>query len=145
MNAAEQAYTPDLACKIAQTALTFKHEFPDAGVDFAPWLRDPDTQSSIDPNSIDLSFYFPRCKPDCQSRCVLVEIRFSGKLPNGTARMVGIEITSFDGRGQKWRFSTVGEWGFSGREIPTPCDRERLKRFCRSTFKLFQISVEPKQ
>ncbi|MEO0948944.1 MAG: hypothetical protein AAFY11_12525 [Cyanobacteria bacterium J06641_5] len=138
MNAAEQAYTPALASKIAQIALGFQEEFPDAEADLTPWLQDTDTRARVDPDSVDFGFHFPGRKPDCQSRSILVEIRFSDALLVRAARIIGIEISGYDHRGQQWRLSTVGDWNCGGENLPTPYAQERLKRFCQVAFKLFQ-------
>jgi len=140
MNAVEQAHTPDLASKIAQIAIIFQDEFPDAKVDLAPWLQDTDTRKSVDPDSIDLSFNFPGRKPDCQSRSILVQVRFSDTLLVCTTQIIGIEISGYDHQGQQWRLSTVGAWNCEGKNIPSPYAQTRLKRFCQTIFKLFQKS-----
>ena len=141
MNAAEQAHTPDLACKIAQVALIFRHEFPDAKADLSPWLRDPATQQNVDPDSIDVGFNFPGRKPDCQCRSILVQIRFSDTLLTFNAQIIGIEISGHDHVGQQWRLSTVGDWTCAGKNSPTPYAQDRLKRFCQMVFNVFQDST----
>ncbi|MEM9218636.1 MAG: hypothetical protein AAGD25_30385 [Cyanobacteria bacterium P01_F01_bin.150] len=138
MNASEQARTPELAGKIAQITLLFKQEFADAKVDLSPWLHDPDTQNTVDPDSIDLSFNFPGRKPNCQSRSILAQIRFSDTLLIRTSQIIGLELSGHDHIGQQWRLSTVGKWRCEGKSLPTPYAQQCLKRFCQNVFYLFR-------
>ena len=138
MNASEQAHTPELACKIAQITLLFQQEFADAKPDLSPWLRDPDTQDTVDPDSIDINFNFPGRKPNCQSRSILAQIRFSETLMYCTAQIIGIELSGHDHIGQQWRLSTVGHWPCEGKALPTPYAQDRLRTFCGNTFQLFR-------
>ena len=143
MNALEQAYTPDLACKIAQIASLFQRQFPDATVDLAPWLQDDETQSTLDPDSIDLSFNFPRRKAECQSRSILVQIRFSDALLSSSSHIIGIDISGYDCRGQQWRLSTVDTWSCGGKTVPTHRAQQQLKQFCQTIFQLFHQRFLP--
>ncbi|MEM1367571.1 MAG: hypothetical protein AAGG02_06020 [Cyanobacteria bacterium P01_H01_bin.15] len=143
MNAVEQARTPELAGKIAHLAYLFQREFPDASVDFSPWLSDEEAQKFLDPHSIDLSFNFPRRKSDCQSRSILVQIRFSDALLSSSAQILGIELSGYDCQGQQWRLSTVDAWSCGGPSTPTPRAEQRLKQFCQSIFRLYKKPFSP--
>jgi hypothetical protein len=137
VNAAQQATDIALATKIASVVSLFRSEFPDAKVDLKPWARDRDTQESVDPDSIDLSFHFPGWSPQWQSRSVLVQIRFDRDKIESTYNLIGLEIAGFDTWGKKWRLSTINNWEFEGERRPNPETADKLKQFCRQIFELF--------
>ena len=79
MNATSQAITPELASKIAHLAFLFRAEFSGSTVDLSPWLTDEQTQSQLDPHSIDLSFYLPQNLRVLACQCVLNYALCKGK------------------------------------------------------------------
>lgn len=135
MNAAEQAKDLELTTKIAAIANLFKVEFPDAKADLTPWRSDPNTQEWVDPDSIDLGFHFPGWSPRLQGRSILVLVRFHGEREE--RRLIGVEVASFNHRGEAWRFSTVDRWHIEGPDLPYGDVTEKLKVFCRQIFELF--------
>lgn len=137
MNAAEQARNIELASKIAAVVNLFKLEFPDIRVDLKPWMNDPDTRELVDPDSIDIGFHFPGRSRLMQSRSILIQIRFYDDPVDGIRRAIGVEAAGYDHTGQQWRFSTVEQWIFAGVTEPKPEYAEKLKRFCRHIFELF--------
>ena len=54
MNASEKAVRLGLVSKIATIVNLFQAKFAGASVDLTPWLDDPITRATIDPDSIDL-------------------------------------------------------------------------------------------
>lgn len=137
MNASDQAKSVNLASKIAAVVSQFKAEFPDARADLKPWANDQDTLDLVDPNSIDIGFHFPGFSRRFQSRSILVQIRFHTDPLAKTHRAVGTEIAGFDHRGKQWRLSTVCTWQVEGDNIPQPDVQEKLRRFCRAVYDLF--------
>ncbi|NET53154.1 MAG: hypothetical protein F6K09_32150 [Merismopedia sp. SIO2A8] len=151
MNAAEQAKSVDTASKIAAVVNHFKTEFPDAKADLKPWANDRDTRDLVDPDSIDIGFHLPGFSHRVKSRSILVQIRlyydYEGNDPeplssdntfnNPRCRAIGTEIAGFDHRGKQWQLSTVDQWQVEGNVSPDPDVQERLRRFCRHVFELF--------
>ena len=161
MNAAEQAKSVDTASKIAAVVNHFKAEFPDAKADLKPWANDRDTRELVDPDSIDIGFHLPGFSHRFQSRSILVQIRLHQDQdetinPDGLnqstfafdgppRRAIGTEIAGFDHRGKQWQLSTVACWQVEGNVSPESEIQEKLKRFCRHVFELFNgpQSVSP--
>lgn len=139
MNAQEQAIGVNQATKIAGIVTLFKQEFPDVRVDLKPWCNDLQTQQWADPDSIDLGFHLPGWSPRFQSRSMLVQIRFhhDWTQENSPSRLIGIDILGFNHSGQTWRFSTIDSWQCLGEKTPAPEIVDRLKRFSRHIFELF--------
>ena len=134
-NAASQASTLEITSKIAHIAVLFRAEFPDAGVDLNPWLTDQQTQRLLDPNSIDLSFYFPKGNVGLGCACVLMQVRFSENLQLPTRRLIKIEANGFDCGKQQWQFSTEDR-KFAG---VSPPDTERQSRFRHLIDRIFLL------
>jgi len=137
VNASEQAKSVDLASKIAAIVSQFKAEFPDAKADLKPWANDQDTLELVDPHSIDIGFHLPGFSRRFQSRSILVQIRFHTDPLIATRRAIGTEIAGFDHRGKQWQLSTVVDWQVEGENTPQPEIQEKLRRFCRTTYDLF--------
>ncbi len=137
MNATEQARNIELAVKIASVVNLFKSEFPDGKADLKPWHNDPETLGLVDPDSIDIGFHFPGWSRKLQSRSILVQIRFYQDPITKEKRAIGVESAGFDSRGQQWRLSTVENWNIEGQVKPIPEITEKLKRFCRQIFEIF--------
>ncbi|MDA0672498.1 MAG: hypothetical protein O3C67_02170 [Cyanobacteria bacterium] len=137
MNAAEQATSIEFASKIATVVRLFKTEFPDLRVDLKPWANDQDTQSQVDPDSIDLGFHFPGVSRRFQCRSLLVQIRFCPGERRGEKRVIGLEVAGFDHRGKQWNLSTIHRWGFTGNLAPDSSVGDRLKQCCRQVFEVF--------
>ena len=153
MNAAEQAKSVDTASKIAAVVNHFKAEFPDAKADLKPWVNDQDTRELVDPDSIDIGFHLPGFSHRFQSRSILVQIRLhqdqeaiadqiktdpaNSGLGQPRRRAIGTDIAGFDHRGKCWQLSTVARWQVEGNTSPESEVQEKLKRFCRHVFELF--------
>ncbi|MEL7038323.1 MAG: hypothetical protein AAFO04_22305 [Cyanobacteria bacterium J06592_8] len=138
MNASEQANSIEVLSKIATIVNLFTSEFPDASVEFSPWVKNAETAKFEDPNSIDLAFYFQRRNFSCQSCCILMQIR----LPEATeanSRPVGIELSGHDYMGQRWRFDTNRKWEFWGTILPLPNAEQKLKQVCMIILQLFDL------
>lgn len=141
MNAAEQARGLEATTKIAAVVNLFKAEFPDAKADFKPWRNDPETQEWIDPHSIDLGFHFPGWSRQLQSNSILVQIRFYQDSTETLQSLIGLETAGFNHQGLAWRLSTVDDWQFFGKSLPTEDCKEKLKNFCRQVFILFKSGI----
>ena len=127
MNAAEQVTSPEVASKLAAMVNLFKAYFPNVNANLQPWTNDPETQSLVDPDSIDLGFNLPAGN-------TLFQLRFQ------QTRLIGIEAICFGLFGtQRWRFSTVG-WNFLGTTLPPPGFQQTLKQVCAEVFVLFNGS-----
>lgn len=137
MNAVSHAITLELTSKIAHLAILFRAEFPNATVDLSPWLTDQGTQSYLDPNSIDLSFFFPKRNIGLECQCVLMLVHFSEELLLPTCQLSTIEASGFDQQQQQWQFSTAdGE--FTGLILPSREHQCRFKHLVNRIFELFQ-------
>jgi len=137
VNASQQATSIEVASKIAAVVNLFKSEFADARADLKPWQNDPDTKELVDPDSIDIGFHFPGWSRRFQCRSMLVQIRFYQDPVESSRRAIGMEIAGFNHQGLAWRFSTVENWSIVGEYQPVPEVGEKLKRFCRQVFELF--------
>ena len=60
MNASEKAISLGFVSKIATIVNLFQSKFSGATADLTPWLDDPMTRATLDTDSIDLGFHFPR-------------------------------------------------------------------------------------
>lgn len=141
MNASEQAKSLNIASKIATIVNLFKSEFPDAKADLQPWSKDADTQSLVDPDSIDIGFHFPGWSPRLQSRSILVQIRFYQETVTDEFKLIGLETVGFNHQGQAWRLSTIANWQLEGSYLPVPEITNKLKNFSRQVFLLFNSSL----
>lgn len=137
MNASEQATNLELASKIATVVNLFKFEFPDAKSDLKPWKNDPETRELVDPDSIDIGFHFPGISKSWRSRSVLIQIRFYQDPINNLRRAIGVEVAGFDHRGEAWRLSTVENWSFVGKSVPSDEVGDKLKQVCRNILEVF--------
>ena len=125
MNAAEKANSLETAAKIATVVNLFQREFPGVKANLKPWANDLETLEHTDPDSIDLGFNFAPGK-------TLVQLRFSGE------RLIGIEAVCFGlFNNQRWKFSTIADWRFSGNTPPLNGFFQKFKGVCRDTFDLF--------
>lgn len=140
MNAAEQAQGLFITSKIAAVVNLFKAQFPDAKADLTPWHMDPQTQSQVDPHSIDIGFHLPGWSPRYQSRSILVQIRFHPDPLAEVPKIIGIETVGINHQGQAWRLSTVDNWQVVGQYLPAQDIGEKLRQFTRQAFELFQTN-----
>lgn len=140
MNAAEQAQGLVMTSKIAAVVNLFKVFFPDARADLTPWRTDANTQSQVDPDSIDIGFHLPGWSPRYQSRSILVQIRFHPDPAANQPKLIGIETVGINHQGQAWRLSTVDNWQVVGHYLPAQDIGEKLRQFTRQAFELFQAN-----
>lgn len=127
MNAATQAFTIELASKIANLASLFRTEFPGVRVDLSPWHYEPQTQAHLDPHSIDLSFFFSSYCIGMGCYCVLMQVHFSESLRQPTCELREIEVHAFDRRRLKrWQFSSEYSL-FEGMSLPDLDYQERFR------------------
>lgn len=141
MNAAKQAKSIELLEKITNLGVIFRTEFSEANADFKPWLSDARTQNMADPNSIDISFSFPGEHSGFHCGCILIQVRFSKALLAPNCRMIGIEASGYNHQGKQWRFSTIGDWQFEGKNQPISFCQEKFRRFARQVFILFKHPI----
>lgn len=138
MNAAKQAQSIELISKIANLGVIFRTEFIQAIPNFNPWLSDPKTQSMTDPNSIDISFSFPKQHCAFHRQSILIQIRFSEALLAPNCQIIGIEAIGYNHQCKQWHFSTIGNWQFEGVNQPISFCQEKLRRFTKQVFILFK-------
>jgi hypothetical protein len=139
MNASEKAVSIGFVSKIAAIVNLFQSKFTNATVDLTPWLNDPMTNATIDPDSIDLGFHFPRSSrthPECT---LLLQIRLQPERDKQD-RVVGVEISSHNLCGCLWEFSTVANWQFSGTTGLSPEYQSQIKSFCEDVLGMFQTN-----
>ncbi|NEQ98858.1 MAG: hypothetical protein F6K30_19415, partial [Cyanothece sp. SIO2G6] len=100
----------------------------------------------VDPDSIDIGFHLPGFSHRFQSRSILVQIRLCGDReltaqpdPDNAldSRAIGTEIAGFDHRGKQWQLSTIDRWQVEGNASPSSDIQDKLRRFCRHVFELF--------
>ncbi|MEB3231826.1 MAG: hypothetical protein VKJ64_12510, partial [Leptolyngbyaceae bacterium] len=105
-----------------------------------------DTRELVDPDSIDIGFHLPGFSHRFQSRSILVQIRLCSDReltpptnPNLVLdlRAIGTEIAGFDHRGKQWQLSTIDRWQVEGNASPSSEIQDKLRRFCRHVFELF--------
>lgn len=141
MNASAQALSVGVVSKIANISNIFQAQYPATLVDFSPWVIDEKTQKEFDPNSLDLSFSFPRWETGLNCGCVLMQIYFFGELQSSKRILNKIKLTGHDYRGQNWRFSTHADWKFSGLCVPSSTDQQKLKLLVSELHILFGAPV----
>ncbi|MBD2462762.1 hypothetical protein H6G89_17110 [Oscillatoria sp. FACHB-1407] len=141
MNAAEQALGLEATTKIAAVVNLFKAQFPDVKADLKPWVNDPDIQDLVDPDSIDIGFHLPGWSRLCQSRSILVQIRFYTDPVTDLRRAIGVEAAGFTHLGEQWRLSTIESWQFVGNTQPVDEVKEKLKLVCRQIVELFNSAA----
>ncbi|WP_310481044.1 hypothetical protein [Chamaesiphon sp. VAR_48_metabat_403] len=137
MNASEKAVSIGFVSKIATIVNLFQSKFTDATVDLTPWLDDPMTRATIDPDSIDLGFHFPRRDRTHSDYTLLLQIRLQSERDKHD-RVVGLEISSHSLCGCLWEFSTVADWRFSGSTGLSPEYQAQIKSFCQDVLGVFQ-------
>jgi hypothetical protein len=142
VNAAEQANSVEKVSKIAAVVNVFRSEFSEASVDLSPWVKSAETEKFDDPDSIDLSFHFPRRSFTCQSQIILMQIRLPSAVEANPQRVLGIELSGHDGTGQQWRFATTGHWEFWGLTPPLPDAKRKLRQVCLQILQLFNLAPE---
>jgi hypothetical protein len=136
MNASEKAISIGFVSKIATIVNIFHSKFTDATVDLTPWLDDPMTRATIDPDSIDLGFHFPRRSRSHSDCTLLLQILLQSE-DNNQHRVVGVEISSHNLCGCLWEFSTVAG-RFSGTTGISPEYQAQIKSFCQDVLGIFQ-------
>lgn len=137
MNAFEQAKSLIMISKIEAISYLFKSEFPDILADLKPWSKNTETKKFEDTNSIDIGFHFSQLNFPCQCRSILVQVRLDRQEKNKEFKLIGIELSGYETSHQLWKFSTIGNWQFSGDFPPTIRTQEKLKQVCYQIIKLF--------
>ncbi|MCL2934852.1 MAG: hypothetical protein MGG11_22160 [Trichodesmium sp. MAG_R03] len=137
MNATSQAITPELASKIAHLAFLFRSEFSGSTVDLSPWLTDEQTQSQLDPYSIDMSFYLPKHLKVLACQYVLMQVHFSEYLFLPTCQLQTIDVCGYMFTKQQWQFSTE-DWTFVGLSTPKIKCQVQFKNLINHIFQLFK-------
>jgi hypothetical protein len=144
MNASEKAISLGFVSKIATIVNLFQSKFADATPDLTPWLDDPMTRATLDPDSIDLGFHFPRQNSTKAHYTMLLQIRLQPDRGNNDYlsenlrdRVVGLEISSHSLCGCLWEFSTVGNWQFCGSTGLSPEYQAQIKSFCQDVLSVF--------
>jgi hypothetical protein len=144
MNAAEKAISLGFVSKIATIVNLFQSKFADATPDLTPWLDDPMTRATLDPDSIDLGFHFPRQNSTKSHYTMLLQIRLQPDRGNNDYlsetlrdRVVGLEISSHSLGGCLWEFSTVGNGQFCGSTGLSPEYQAQIKSFCQDVLSIF--------
>ncbi|NER04640.1 MAG: hypothetical protein F6K17_19510 [Okeania sp. SIO3C4] len=137
MNATSQAITPKLASKIAHLAFLFRSEFSGSTVDLSPWLTDEETQSQLDPHSIDMSFYLPKHLGVLACQCVLIQVHFSENLLLPTSQLRTVHACGYMFTEQQWQFSTEN-WTFVGLATPKIEHQVQFKNLINRIFELFK-------
>ncbi|GEM_PF-125794 len=136
MNASEKAASLGFVSKIATIVNLFQAKFTGAIVDLTPWLDDPMTRATLDPDSIDLGFHFPRIGRTNSRHTLLLQIRLQPEWGK-TDKVVGLEISSHSSCGCLWEFSTVGNWQFVGTTGLSPEYQAQIKSFCQDVLGVF--------
>jgi hypothetical protein len=140
MNASEQARSVELAQAIASVVSLFRHSFPDARANLAPWRDDPITRRFAEQESVDLSFHFPGWSPRLECRSLLVQLRLEHPprgAGGGRPRLLGVLLRGLTYESERWRLATVGDWRPSGTHLPSPAVVADLQGLCRELFALF--------
>ena len=142
MNASEKATSLSFVSKITAIINLFQSKFKDAIPDLTPWLDDPVTRSTLDPNSIDLGFHFPSNADPRHT--LLLQIRLQPISSKSAAlsvmwpsRVVELEISSHGHSGCLWEFSTLYDWHLA---IQTKLSAEyqaQVKSFCQDVLEVF--------
>jgi hypothetical protein len=136
MNASEKAISLGFVSKIATIVNLFQSKFIGATPDLTPWLDDPTTRATLDPDSIDLGFHFIRSSRTQPSHTMLLQIRLQPERGKDD-RVVGLEISSHSLRGCLWEFSTIADWHFSGTTRLSPEYQAQIKSFCQDVLSVF--------
>ncbi|MEM9541882.1 MAG: hypothetical protein AAGA60_20595 [Cyanobacteria bacterium P01_E01_bin.42] len=140
MNATTQAITPELASKIASLAVLFRREYFGSTVDLCPWMDEDETQSQLDPYSIDLSFYLPKYIGNLACRCILIEVHFSEDLLLPYCQLETIKAFGYTRKQREWKFSTE-DWMFVG----SSPNIEQQVRFSRLVSNISALFAHPNQ
>lgn len=138
MNASEKAISLGFISKIATIVNLFQSKFVNATPDLTPWLNDPMTRSTIDPDSIDLGFHFPQYN-STNHHTILLQIRLQPERGKHD-RVIGVEISSHNLSGCLWEFSTIGDWRFCGTTGLSSEYQAQIKSFCRDILGIFNDS-----
>ena len=139
MNASEKAVRLGLVSKIATIVNLFQAKFVGAIVDLTPWLDDPMTRATIDPDSIDLGFHFSQYDRTHSRHTLLLQIRLQPERGKDD-RVVGLEISGHSLCGCLWEFSTVGDWQFTGTTGLSPEYQTQIKSFCQDVLGIFNTA-----
>lgn len=144
MNASEKAISLGFVSKIATIINLFQSKFTDATPDLTPWLDDPMTRATIDPDSIDVCFHFARRSRTQSPHTMLLQIRLQPERGNNDYlaetlrdRVLGLEISSHSLCGCLWEFSTIGDWRFCGSTGLSPEYQAQIKSFCQDVLGVF--------
>ena len=113
------------------------YQFPSASVDFSPWRDDPFTKLWHEEDSLDLSLHFPGWIPSYQCRSILIQLQVVKDHSNDLPRLLGVIMRGLTFEGERWRFSTVGDWQITGSHLPQKIVVDQLHSICRNLFILF--------
>ena len=136
MNASEKAISLGFVSKIATIVNLFQSKFADATPDLTPWLDDPMTRATLDPDSIDLGFHFLRRDQTHSRHTLLLQIRLQPE-PGKNDQVVGLELSSHNFCGCLWEFSTAADWQFLGTTGLSPEYQSQIKSFCHDVLEVF--------
>jgi len=137
MNASTQAVSIGAMSKISSIPVLFRSEFPSAIVDLSPWTMDEETQQQTDPNSLDFAFSFSRWHPLLNCGCVLLQIYFTHPLSEKNNSFYGIEASGYGHKGEYWQFSSMSNWQFKGKLLPSGTSQQQLMDICYKIHALF--------
>ncbi|MEM9483589.1 MAG: hypothetical protein AAGA83_07840 [Cyanobacteria bacterium P01_F01_bin.116] len=141
MNASTQAVSIGAMSKISSISVLFRSEFPSAIVDLSPWTMDEQTQQQTDPNSLDFAFSFSRWHPLLNCGCVLLQICFTNPLSERNNSFCGIQASGYGHQGEYWQFSSMSNWQFQGKLLPSGTSQQQLIGICYKVHALFDCTA----
>ncbi len=125
---------------LASVGTIVRQYFPESLVNFTPWQDDPDTRRWLQQDTIDLAFHFPGWSPRLQCRCLLIELRVANEQIETLPRLIGVLMRGLTFDGERWRFSTIGDWQPTGSHLPQQDQIIQLHSICRDLFVLFSAN-----
>jgi hypothetical protein len=147
MNASEKATSLKAVSKIAAIINLFQSKFAGAVPDLTPWLDDPITRSTLNPDSIDIGFHFHHSNQTNVHHTLLLQIFFlpeSGKNDYLTelhqGRVVGLGISSHSFRGCLWEFSIVDDWNLAESTGLSLEYQAQINSFCQGVLEVFNTA-----
>lgn len=140
MNATQYCHGVIYANTLASVGTIVRQYFPESLVNFTPWQDDPDTRRWLQQDTIDLAFHFPGWSPRLQCRCLLIELRVANEQIETLPRLIGVLMRGLTFDGERWRFSTIGDWQPTGSHLPQQDQIIQLHSICRDLFVLFSAN-----
>ena len=137
MNASDQVTSIGFAKALASAGTLAKNYFPSASINFSPWRDDHFTKLWHEEDSLDLSLHFPGWSPKYQCRSLLIQLRVVNDHSKELPRLLGVIMRGLTFEGERWRFSTVGDWQITGSHLPQKVVVDQLHSICRNLFILF--------